>query len=123
MRTAGITHARRSSKQSERERLHVIISSTNQNVVYIVNTNREKSTILKARVDHSLLRLVVLNKTFRLKVYFAMEQGKRFRISDNQKCILERFYQRGMVGVGKTYLEMIGNAVQDTGLTTTQVKV
>ena len=123
MRTAGITHARRSSKQSERERLHVIISSTNQNVVYIVNTNRDKSAILKARVDHSLLHLVVLNKKFRLKVYFAMEQGKRFRILDNQKCILERFYQRGMVGVGKTYLEMIGNAVQDTGLTTTQVKV
>ena len=52
-----------------------------------------------------------------------MEQGKRVRISGNQNSILERFYQRGMVGVGKTYLEMIGNAVQDTGLTTTQVKV
>ena len=52
-----------------------------------------------------------------------MEQGKRIRISGNQKSIFERFYQRGMVGVGKTHLEMIRNAVQDTGLTTTQVKV
>ena len=52
-----------------------------------------------------------------------MEQGKRVRISGNQKSILERFYQRGMVGVGKTYLEMIGNADQDTGLTTTHLEV
>ena len=52
-----------------------------------------------------------------------MEQGKRVRISGNQTSILERFYQRGMVGVGKTYLEMIGNADQDTGLTTTHLEV
>ena len=52
-----------------------------------------------------------------------MEQLKRVRISGNQKSILERFYQRGMVGVGKTYLEMIGNADQDTGLTTTHLEV
>jgi hypothetical protein len=30
-----------------------------------------------------------------------MEIGKRTRISDNQRDILERFYGRGMVGVGR----------------------
>ena len=35
-----------------------------------------------------------------------MEQGKQVRISGDQKSIVERFYQRGMMGVGKTYLEM-----------------
>ena len=52
---------------------HVIILSTNQNVVSNVNTSWEKSNILKAFVD-SLLRLVVLNRKFRLKVYIAVEQ-------------------------------------------------
>ena len=36
-----------------------------------------------------------------------METGKRTRISDNQRDILERFYGRGMVGVGLNYREMI----------------
>ena len=52
-----------------------------------------------------------------------METGKRTRISDNQRDILERFYGRGMVGVGLNYREMIESAVAETGLTTTQVKV
>ena len=52
-----------------------------------------------------------------------METGKRNRISDNQRDTLERFYGRGMVGVGLNYREMIENAVAETGLTTTQVKV
>ena len=52
---------------------HVIILSTNQNVVSNVNTSWEKSNILKAFVD-SLLRLVVLNRKFSLKVYIAVEQ-------------------------------------------------
>ena len=51
-----------------------------------------------------------------------METGKRTRISDNQRDILERFYGRGMVGVGLNYREMIESAVAETGLTTTQVK-
>jgi hypothetical protein len=50
-----------------------------------------------------------------------METGKRTRISDNQRDILERFYGRGMVGVGLNYREMIESAVAETGLTTTQV--
>ena len=50
-----------------------------------------------------------------------MEIGKRTRISDNQRDILERFYGRGMVGVGLNYREMIESAVAETGLTTTQV--
>ena len=40
-----------------------------------------------------------------------MEIGKRTRISDNQRDILERFYGRGMVGVGLNYREMIESAV------------
>ena len=41
-----------------------------------------------------------------------MEIGKRTRISDNQRDILERFYGRGMVGVGHlNYREMIESAV------------
>jgi hypothetical protein len=50
-----------------------------------------------------------------------METGKRTRISDNQRDILESFYGRGMVGVGLNYREMIESAVAETGLTTTQV--
>jgi hypothetical protein len=50
-----------------------------------------------------------------------MEIGKRTRISDNQRDILERFYGRGMVGVGPNYREMIESAAAETGLTTTQV--
>jgi hypothetical protein len=50
-----------------------------------------------------------------------MEIGKITRISDNQRDILERFYGRGMVGVGQNYREMIESAVAETGLTTTQV--
>ena len=50
-----------------------------------------------------------------------MEIGKRTRISDNQRDILERFYGRGMVGVGLNYRKMIESAVAETGLTTTQV--
>ena len=46
-----------------------------------------------------------------------MEIGKRTRISDNQRDILERFYGRGMVGVGLNYREMIESAVAETGLT------
>ena len=45
-----------------------------------------------------------------------MEIGKRTRISDNQRDILERFYGRGMVGVGLNYREMIESAVAETGL-------
>jgi hypothetical protein len=45
-----------------------------------------------------------------------MEIGKRTRISDNQRDILETFYGRGMVGVGLNYREMIESAVADTGL-------
>jgi hypothetical protein len=52
-----------------------------------------------------------------------METGKRNRIRDNQRDTLERFYGRGMVGVGLNYREMIESAVAETGLTTTQVKV
>jgi hypothetical protein len=52
-----------------------------------------------------------------------METGKRTRISDNQRDILERFYGRGMVGDCLNYREMIESAVAETGLTTTQVKV
>ena len=41
-----------------------------------------------------------------------MEIGKRTRISDNQRDILERFYDCGMVGVGlNCYREMIESAV------------
>jgi hypothetical protein len=40
-----------------------------------------------------------------------MEIGKRTRISDNQRDISERFYGRGMVGVGLNYREMIETAV------------
>jgi hypothetical protein len=40
-----------------------------------------------------------------------MEIGKRTRISDNQRDILERFYGRGMVGVGLNYREMIESTV------------
>ena len=40
-----------------------------------------------------------------------MEIGKRTRISENQRDILERFYGRGMVGVGLNYREMIESAV------------
>jgi hypothetical protein len=40
-----------------------------------------------------------------------MEIGKRTRISDNQRDILEKFYGRGMVGVGLNYREMIESAV------------
>jgi hypothetical protein len=40
-----------------------------------------------------------------------MEIGKRTRISDNQRDILERFYGGGMVGVGLNYREMIESAV------------
>jgi hypothetical protein len=36
-----------------------------------------------------------------------METGKRTRISDNQRDILERVYGRGVVGVGLNYREMI----------------
>ena len=40
-----------------------------------------------------------------------MEIGKRTRISDNQRDILERFYGRGMVGVGLNYREIVESAV------------
>jgi hypothetical protein len=40
-----------------------------------------------------------------------MEIGKRTRISDNQRDILERFYGHGMVDVGLNYREMIESAV------------
>jgi hypothetical protein len=40
-----------------------------------------------------------------------MEIGKRTRISDNLRDILERFYDRGMVGVGLNYREIIESAV------------
>jgi hypothetical protein len=50
-----------------------------------------------------------------------METGKRTKISDNQRDILETFYGRGMVGVGPNYREMIESAAAETGLTTTQV--
>ena len=40
-----------------------------------------------------------------------MEIGKRTRISDSQRDILERFYGLGMVGVGLNYREMIESAV------------
>ena len=54
-----------SSKPSERERFecHYLINKS-ECCIYFVNTNREKSAILKARADHSLLRLVVTNKNF-----------------------------------------------------------
>jgi hypothetical protein len=52
-----------------------------------------------------------------------MEIGKRTRISDNQRDILESFYGRGMVGVGLNYREMIESAVAEAGLITTEVKV
>ena len=49
------------STESERERFacHYLINQS-ECCIYFVNTNREKSTILKARVDHSLslLRLM-----------------------------------------------------------------
>ena len=50
-----------------------------------------------------------------------MEIGKRIRISDNQRDILERFYGRGMVGVGLNYREIIESAVSSNNVTTTQV--
>jgi hypothetical protein len=45
-----------------------------------------------------------------------MEKEKRTRISDNQRDILERFYGRGMVGVGLNYRKMIESAVAETGI-------
>jgi hypothetical protein len=52
-----------------------------------------------------------------------METRKRTRNSDNHRDILERFYGRGMVGVGLNYREMVERAVAETGLTTTQVNI
>ena len=52
-----------------------------------------------------------------------MEIGKRTRISDNQRDILERFYGRGMVGVGLNYREMIESAVSSNNDSSYKVKV
>ena len=55
-----------------------------------------------------------------------MEIGKRTRISDNQRDILERLYGRGMVGVGLNYREMIESAVSsknDSSYTVIKVNI
>ena len=55
-----------------------------------------------------------------------MEIGKRTRISDNQRDILERLYGRGMVGVGLNYHEMIESAVSsnnDSSYTVIKVNI
>ena len=48
--------------------------------------------------------------------------AQRTRISDAQRGILEIFYERGMVGTGTMYKEMVQNAATDTGLTKAQVQ-
>ena len=48
--------------------------------------------------------------------------AQRTRISDAQRGILERFYERGMVGTLTMYKEMVQNAATDTGLTKAQVQ-
>lgn len=48
--------------------------------------------------------------------------AQRTHISDVQRGILERFYERGMVGTGTMYKEMVQNAATDTGLTKAQVQ-
>ena len=48
--------------------------------------------------------------------------AQRTRISDAQRGILEGFYERGMVGTGTMYKEMVENAATDTGLTKAQVQ-
>ena len=49
--------------------------------------------------------------------------GKRNRISDDQRSILETFYHEGMVGSGSFYKAKIDRAIDETGLTEAQVKV
>ena len=49
--------------------------------------------------------------------------AKRTRISDEQRGILERFFEGGMVGTGTLYKEMVLKASTDTGLTKAQVEV
>ena len=49
--------------------------------------------------------------------------GKRNRISDSQRTILETFYNEGMVGSGSIYKTKIDRAIDETGLTEAQVKV
>ena len=48
--------------------------------------------------------------------------AKRTHISDD-RGILERFFEEGMVGTGTMYKEMVLKASTDTGLTKAQVEV
>lgn len=48
--------------------------------------------------------------------------AKRTRISDEQRGILERFFEGGMAGTGTMYKEMVLKASTDTGLTKVQVE-
>ena len=53
----------------------------------------------------------------------AMEARKRKRISDEQRSILDKCYNDGMVGTGSAYQDKVDNAVFETGLTKAQVEV
>ena len=52
-----------------------------------------------------------------------MSSSGRNRISDGQRDVLEAMYNEGMVGSSLQYKAKIDKAVEETGLTTSQVKV
>ena len=52
-----------------------------------------------------------------------MSSSGRNRISDGQRNVLEAMYNAGMVGSSLLYKTKIDKVVEETGLTTSQVKV